>query len=252
MLVLRSLAFNIAFYVNISVWMLAILPTLLLPRRVLIAIVMAWARSNAFLLRTIAGIDSEIRGLENLPSGPILVAAKHQSAWETFALLPLFEDPSFILKRELMFVPFFGWYARKADMIAVDRGARSAALRSMAEQAKQHAGQGRQILIFPEGTRRAPGAPAAYKYGVAHLYAELGVPCVPIALNSGCYWPRRQFIRRPGTIRAEILTPIAPGLDKKQFLEQLQAAIETASDRLLDQAMRETGIDPRTLPSDPD
>jgi 1-acyl-sn-glycerol-3-phosphate acyltransferase len=252
MLLLRSLAFNIAFYVNIIVWMIVILPTLVLPRRVLLAIVKAWARSNDLLLRGIAGIRTEIRGLEHLPPGPVLVAAKHQSAWETFALVPLFDDPSFVLKRDLMFIPFFGWYAGKVGMIAVDRGARSAALRSIAEQARMQAGQGRQIVIFPEGTRRAPGAPPAYKYGVAHLYAELDLPCLPIALNSGCYWPRRRFIRRPGTIRVEILPPIAPGLDKKQFLDTLQASIETASDRLLDEASRETGLDLRALPSDPD
>jgi 1-acyl-sn-glycerol-3-phosphate acyltransferase len=245
MLILRSLAFNIAFYTNLLAWLIAALPALVLPRGVLMAIVRGWARSNQFLLRVIAGIKVEMRGVERIPTGGCLVAAKHQSFWETFALFPLFADPSFIMKRELGFIPLFGWFALKAQMITVDRGARSAALRSMAEQARRQTAAGRQILIFPEGTRRAPGDPPAYKYGVVHLYSELNVPCVPVALNSGVFWPRRKFLRRPGTIVVEVLEPIQPGLAKSAFLEELVAAVETASDRLLVEAVRETGHDPR-------
>lgn len=235
MLILRSLAFNFAFYANLIVWLIAALPTLVLPRGAIMAVVRGWAKSNQLLLRAIAGIKVEMRGLEKIPSGGCLVAAKHQSFWETFALFPLFADPSFIMKRELGFIPLFGWFALKAQMITVDRGARSAALRSMAEQARQQTAAGRQILIFPEGTRRAPGEPPAYKYGVVHLYSELKVPCLPIALNSGVFWPRRRFLRQPGTIVVEVLEPIAPGLDKADFLERLVREIEGASNRLLEE-----------------
>jgi 1-acyl-sn-glycerol-3-phosphate acyltransferase len=190
----------------------------------------------------------EITGLENIPEGGLMVAAKHQSFLETFALVTVFRNPVFILKRELTWIPLFGWGLTKLRMIPVDRGARARALAAVTRRAKVELGQnGRQLLIFPEGTRRAPGAPPAYKFGVAHLYAELNVPCLPVALNSGLYWPRRKFLRRPGTVRIEILPPIAPGLDKVTFQNLVQERIETASDRLVAQARAELsarGIDP--------
>jgi 1-acyl-sn-glycerol-3-phosphate acyltransferase len=232
MLVLRSLLFNVAFYLNLIFWMLAILPVFMLPRKVLIRVAQAWARSSMHLMRAIAGTKVEFRGLEKIPPGGLLVASKHQSLWETFALVTLFDDPLYILKRELMLIPFFGWYIRKADMIPIDRRGGSAALIEMNARAKAAVQHGRQILIFPEGTRRPVGAPAAYKFGVAHLYANLAVPCLPVALNSGDFWPRRRFIRRPGTIVVEILDPIAPGLPRDVFFKQMQEQIETASERL--------------------
>ncbi|MDQ0396263.1 lysophospholipid acyltransferase family protein [Labrys monachus] len=236
MLILRSLLFNLLYYVNIVVWMVAVLPTFALPRRVLLRAVKAWARTNLFLMRHVAGITCEIRGRENIPPGPLLVACKHQSVWETFALFLVFDDPCYILKRELMWLPLFGWLAAKQRMIAVDRGARSRAMRQMQIDGRRQLADGRQIVIFPEGTRRAPGAEPAYKYGVVYLYSEFGVPCVPVALNSGVFWPRRQFIRRPGRLVLEILPPLAPGEDKAAFFDRLQAVIETASARLLAEA----------------
>jgi 1-acyl-sn-glycerol-3-phosphate acyltransferase len=174
------------------------------------------------------------------------VASKHQSLWETFALLLLFSDPAFILKRELIWIPFFGWYAWKAGMIPVNRGKRSQALAEMTTCARAELARGRQIVIFPEGTRRAPGAQPNYKYGIVHLYAETGTPCLPLALNSGLFWPRRSFRRFPGTVIVEVLDPIAPGLDKKVFAERLQDTIETATARLVADGQRElraAGID---------
>jgi 1-acyl-sn-glycerol-3-phosphate acyltransferase len=238
-LFLRSVAFNLAFYLNLLGYMLAALPTLLMPRQLVLGAVKSWARTNLWLLRVICGIRVEFRGLERLPKGSFLVAAKHQSAWETFALLPLFADPAFILKRELMWIPIFGWYSWRAEMIPVDRGARAQALAKMTERTCRELGRGRQIVIFPEGTRRPPGAEPKYKYGVAHLYAATGVPCVPIALNSGLYWPRRSFRRYPGTVRVEILEPIPPGLDKKAFMARLQDEIEGATARLVQEGRRE-------------
>uniref|UniRef100_A0A9E8A0M9 1-acyl-sn-glycerol-3-phosphate acyltransferase n=1 Tax=Bosea sp. NBC_00436 TaxID=2969620 RepID=A0A9E8A0M9_9HYPH len=249
MLVLRSLVFNVLFYANLILWLIfGVLPAMLLPQRMLLAVAIGWARSALWLMRAVAGMRCEITGLENIPQGGLMVGAKHQSFLETFALITIFRNPVFILKRELTWIPVFGWALTKLRMIPVNRGARARALSDVTRRAKVELGQnGRQLLIFPEGTRRAPGAPPAYKFGAAHLYAELGVPCVPVALNTGLYWPRRKFLRRPGTVRIEILPPIEPGLDKVAFQNLLQERVEAASDRLLAQGRAELaarGMDP--------
>ena len=229
----RSILFNFLFYLNLFFYMTAALPTLLLPHRVLTAFAKSWGRTNLRLLRAICGIDVAWAGLEKIPTGSLIVAAKHQSTWDTFALLTLFDDPTFIVKRELMWIPLFGWYIWKARMIPVDRGARSQALASMTERAGAELAHSRQLVIFPEGTRRAPGAEPAYKFGVAHLYAETGAPCLPIALNSGLVWGRRAFLRRPGTVRVEILDPIPPGLGRTEFFERLKRDVEASTARLI-------------------
>ncbi|WP_024276655.1 lysophospholipid acyltransferase family protein [Xanthobacter sp. 126] len=240
---LRSLVFQIAFYAATTFYLLVFLPLLpFLSRRGLWrTCIMWWVATNVFFLRVIVGIRAEIRGIENIPEGPLLIASKHQSAWETFALLPLFSDPAFILKRELMSIPIFGWFAARVRMIPVDRKGGSAALKTMTRRAQADMAEGRQILIFPEGTRRPAGAPPDYKFGVAYLYSTLGVPCLPIALNSGLYWPRRTILKRPGTIRVEILPPIPPGLPRQKIMARLQADIEAASDRLLAEGLAELG-----------
>lgn len=239
MIAFRSFLFNAAFYLVLFVYLIAAMPTLLMPRRVLIWMVKSWSRTNFWLLRVVCNVRMDIAGREKIPQGAVLVASKHQSLWETFALMTVFDDPAYVLKRELMWIPFFGWCARKAEMIPVDRGAGSQALTRMTAIAKQEVLRGRQIIIFPEGTRRAPGLEPRYKFGVAHLYAELGVPCLPVALNSGLFWPRRSFMRYPGTIRVEILDPIAPGLDRHDFAPRLQDAVETATARLIAEGQRE-------------
>jgi 1-acyl-sn-glycerol-3-phosphate acyltransferase len=233
MLIARSVLFNAAFYLNMVVWLVALVPTLILPRKVLLRMVQAWARTNFWMLRVLAGTHVEFRNRDRIPPGPLLVAAKHQSLWETFALVAIFDDPTFVLKRELMWLPVWGWLAWKAGMVPVTRGAGSTALAEMNRRAREEAYKGRQVLIFPEGTRRAPGAEPAYKYGIAHLYDNLGLPCLPVALNSGLFWPRRRFIRRPGTIVVEFLETIPPGLPRNEFLMELQARIEAATNRLL-------------------
>jgi len=235
-ILLRSLAFNALFYVNTVIWLIAALPTFFMPYRAILEVAKAWGRCNLVLLRVVAGIDYEIRGREKLPKGAVIVAAKHQSAWETFALLWLFDNPTFIIKRELQWIPIFGWFTIKGRMVPVDRGAGSQALNKMTERARLELSHNRQLVIFPEGTRRAVGAEPRYKYGVAQLYAAEGVPCVPIALNSGLFWPRRSIRRLPGTVLVEILDPIAPGLDKDEFLQRLQHDIETATARLIAEA----------------
>ncbi len=233
MIILRSLLFNILFYLNLVVLLMGALVTLALPRRAVLKMAELWGRVSVWLLRVVCGTKVELRGLENLPKGALIVAAKHQSTWETFALLRLFDDFTFIVKRELMRIPIFGWCMWKAGMVPVDRGAGSQALIDMTARANKEIRSGRQLIIFPEGTRRAAGAEPRYKFGVAHLYVEVGVPCVPVALNSGLFWPRRALLRLPGTIIVEFLPPIPPGLEKDVFFKRLQSDIETATARLL-------------------
>jgi len=236
LVIVRSIVFNILFYLNTLILVIAALPTFFLPYRAIIWVATTWGRINLVLLRVVAGIDIEVRGAEKIPKGALLVAAKHQSAWETFALLPLFDNPVFIVKRELQWIPIFGWLMIKGRMVPVDRGAGSQALVAMAERARIELADNRQLIIFPEGTRRPAGAEPRYKHGVAHLYAAEGVPCVPIALNSGMFWPRRSILRIPGTVVVEILDPIQPGLDKEEFFERLKNDIETATARLIEEA----------------
>ncbi|WP_342633202.1 lysophospholipid acyltransferase family protein [Microvirga flavescens] len=242
MLFLRSLIFNVAFYANTVLWMVLLIPTFFVPRRIFIRGPQGWARTSLWLFKVIVGTRVDYRGTEKIPHGGLIVAAKHQSLWETFALLTLFDAPIFILKRELMWIPVFGWYLWKAGCVPVNRKGGSAALHQMTARAKKSIAQGHQILIFPEGTRRPAGAEPAYKYGVAHLYHSLGAPCLPVALNSGLYWPRRKFIRRPGTVIVEIMDPIAHGLSRNDFFNLVQERIETASNRLLAEGRRDLGI----------
>jgi 1-acyl-sn-glycerol-3-phosphate acyltransferase len=178
----------------------------------------------------------EVRGREYLPAGPCLVAAKHQSAWETLKLHLLLPDPAVVLKRELTRLPVWGWFAVKAGMIPVDRGARGRALASLLAGARQVVAEGRPIVIFPQGTRTAPGTHHPYRIGVGMLYEQLHLPIVPMALNSGLYWPRRAFLKRPGTIVVEFLPPIQPGLDRHQAMHELEARLEAATDRLVAEA----------------
>mgnify|MGYP001262310190 CR=1 FL=1 len=237
---LRSLAFNVLFYVNLTAHMIAALPTLALPYPCLRVFIRSYALTSLWLLRVVCGTEVQWRGTEKIPKGPCIVACKHQSLWETFSLYAVFDNPVYVLKRELMWVPLFGWYLWKAGLIPIDRRAGMAALARMTARARQAlaGARPRQLVIFPEGTRRPPGAEPSYKPGIVHLYNKAAVPCVPLALNSGLFWPRRSLLRLPGIIVAEVLDPIPPGLDKDTFYTRLQTAIETASERLI----REAGI----------
>jgi 1-acyl-sn-glycerol-3-phosphate acyltransferase len=239
-IVARSLIFNALFYINITIRMIVALPTILLPYSFLHGVLRRYASSTLWFLRVVCGTKVEWRGREKLPAGPCIVACKHQSLWETFALFMLLPDPTYVLKRELMWLPLFGWLATKARMIPIDRGSHTKALASMTAAARREAARGRQIVIFPEGTRRPPGAKPRYLPGVAFLYAELGLPCVPIALNSGLFWPRRSVRRHPGTVLVEVLDPIPPGLEKREFLMRLQNATEQSTARLVAEGERST------------
>ncbi|MBM3519153.1 MAG: 1-acyl-sn-glycerol-3-phosphate acyltransferase [Alphaproteobacteria bacterium] len=213
----------------------------LTPRKWSIRALQAWATTSLWLLRLIAGTGIEVRGREHIPDGPALVAGKHQSFWETFAILPLLDDPAMVLKKELTYIPFFGWFIHKFRMIAVERSAGSSALRTLIKRGQEEIARGRQVVIMPEGTRRAPGDPPDYKPGAAALYGALDVPCVPFALNSGLYWPRRKFLRFPGTIVIEFLPAIPAGLTRKEFQSRLQEAIESATERLVAEGQRDVG-----------
>jgi 1-acyl-sn-glycerol-3-phosphate acyltransferase len=198
----------------------------------------AWSRVSLFLLRTLAGTKVEVRGGDYRPPSGAIIAVKHQSAFETISLIPLLRDPAIIMKRQIGQIPIFGQFTTKAEMIHVDRQGQTKALRHVAKRASEELARGREIVIFPEGTRRPPGAPADYRGGIAWLYRRLNVAVVPVAVNSGLYWPRRSFLHYPGTIIVEFLPPIPPGLDSRDFLARLEHDIETASDRLLREADR--------------
>jgi 1-acyl-sn-glycerol-3-phosphate acyltransferase len=242
MKLVRSALYNVVFYLNLSVFLIGGFGLFFAPRRWAVEALQTWARSSLWLLKRIVGTRLELRGLEHLPQGPAIVAGKHQSAWDIFGLLPMLREPAVVMKRELMFIPLFGWFSLKFEMIGIDRRAGAGALRKMVSQARQAVKDGRQILIFPEGTRRAPGAPPDYKPGVAAIYLGTGVTCIPFALNSGLYWPRRRFLRRPGTIIVEFLPPIPPGLSRREFENRLIAAIEPATERLLAEARGEKAM----------
>ena len=192
-----------------------------------------WCRSNLGFLRWIAGVKTKVTGQENIPEGGCIIAAKHQSDWDVFAIFPHSGRPAYIVKKELMRIPFFGWAARSLDCIEVDRKKGAEAIPSMMRQAHAAIARGCRIVIFPEGTRRAPLAPADYRQGIARLYAELKVPVVPVALNSGLFWGRNSLVIWPGTAEAKFLPAIEAGLPPDVFMARLKKAIETDSDVLI-------------------
>lgn len=232
MIYLRSALFQLWFWLVSIVINIAALPTLLLPRETTLWAAGLWARLVLWGLRVFGGLSYEVRGRANLKPGAALIASKHQTMWETIFVHALLPAPAQVMKRELMRIPFYGWYAAKMAMIIVDRDAQARALKQMLADAAARLRAGRQIVIFPEGTRRPPGSPPDYKPGIAALYRGLGVPCVPMAHNSGLFWPAKGYLVRPGRILVEILPPIAPGLDRRDFMGQLETRIEEATHRL--------------------
>ena len=227
--VFRSALFMLWFVLATIVIYIAVLPALVLPRRVMVHASRLWSRAVFLGLKWICGLTYEVRG--KVPTTPVLIASKHMSMWDTMALYLTVYDPAAVLKRELQRIPFYGWYIAKAGVIPIDRGGHASALRKMTLQAKKALAAGRSILIFPEGTRKKPGAPPDYKPGVAGLYSMLDVACVPVALNSGLFWTG--FIKRPGVIVLEFIEPIPPGLKRAEFMRRLESTIETATARLV-------------------
>ena len=230
---MRSIAFCGLFYLWSLLLVLLMIPLVLAPVSWILWAMTVWARGATWLLAFICKIRMEVRGRENIPPGPVLIAGKHQCMFDTIGPFVVLPRAAFVMKAELLSIPFYGWYSRKARMIAVDREAHSAALRSLVAQARRRAAEGRQIVIFPEGSRLPPGETGDYKPGVAGLYRDLGLPCVPMATNSGLCWPAHGFLRRPGVIVYEFLDPIAPGLHRGAFMRRLQEDVESASKALL-------------------
>ncbi|MEM7748002.1 MAG: lysophospholipid acyltransferase family protein [Pseudomonadota bacterium] len=237
MLLARSLLFTAVFYINTAVFLLLGSWLLFAPRSWAMAGLKAHARASLFWMRLICGTTLEVRGLEHLPDRPFLIAAKHQSAWDTFALIPVFADPALVMKAELMKLPLYGWFSTKFGMIPIKRETGPSALREMLREAQMRLDDKREILVFPEGTRRLAGAEPDYKPGILMMYDKLSVPCVPLALNSGLFWPRNSQLRNAGTIVVEILPAIPAGLKRKEFAAQLESTVETATATLVDEAI---------------
>ena len=233
---LRSLIYATAFYIVTGIMLVGLSWLLVAPRSWAMAGLKLHARIALWLLEKIVGTKMEVRGRENLPDGPVLVVAKHQSTWDTFALIPLFSDPAIVLKDELKWIPFYGWFCVKFRHILVQRGKAAVALKALVAEARDRVATNRQVVIFPEGTRTAPGARPDYKPGFVALYDALGVPTVPVALNSGLFWPRRKLMRYPGTIIVSFLPAIAPGLPRKLAKERIESSIESETRMLIDEA----------------
>lgn len=241
MIFLRSLVFNICFFC----W--AILASVLFSPLFIISTATAmnagrpWALGVLLLAKYILGLTYEVRGQQYLTYQPVIYASKHQSAWDTVIFLVLLRAPAYVLKRELLRIPGWGWYLWRMQMIAIDRSAGASSMKRLIAQSKNALTNYRPIVIYPEGTRTQPGATPHYHPGIVALYSMLHVPVVPVALNSGCYWGKNAFHKRPGNIVLEFLPPIDPGLSKTEFMSTLQTVIETASTRLIAEAEQKKG-----------
>ncbi|WP_114964597.1 lysophospholipid acyltransferase family protein [Alkalilacustris brevis] len=235
----RSLVFIGQMYLMMALIALFFTPWAIASQRGALAGIRCWCRWVRWSARWMVGLRSEVRG--EVPGGAVLVAAKHQSFFDIIILFSELPRPRFVMKKELNRVPILGWYARRVGCVAVDRGKRGRAIRQMLEDAAQDSGaqskqtQG-QLVIYPQGTRVAPGATRPYKIGTGLLYQELGQPCVPVACNVGVFWPRRGIMRKPGLAVVEFLPAIEPGLEVKPFMATLEDRIESASDRLMAEA----------------
>jgi len=229
----RSILFNLCNFIWSAAMHIVCLPLLFAPASWVWKAGHLWIDGTFFLLRLCCGLSYREIGIENLPQGPAIIAAKHQSTWETFYLSRRLNHPAFVLKKELLSIPLFGWFMKKIGMVAVDRSGKATALKKMVKDAGTAFADGRQIIIFPEGTRVAPGQHRPYQPGIAALYGQLGVPVVPVALNSGLYWGRGAFFKKAGVIQVQYLPPIAPGLDRKTFMAELEQRLEPAARALL-------------------
>jgi 1-acyl-sn-glycerol-3-phosphate acyltransferase len=229
----RSLIYIVWLYGSMTAVGLAFAPFALFSRRAAADAGRAWTKAALWGARALCGLSVEVRGREHIPTGAALVACKHQAMLDTLLPFETLPDPIIVLKQELKAMPVFGWYAMHAGMIALDREGHGGALRKLLKEARAHTQAGRQIFIFPEGTRQAPGAQPAYKPGVAALYRDLKVPCTPVALNTGLFWPAHGVTRKPGVAIIEFLAPIAPGLSREAFMAELEQRIEARANALL-------------------
>lgn len=238
---LRSLLFVCLLYGSMVILGIIWLPSLLMPRRVAMFGIRVWARIARWGMRVICGASSEIRGLDNLPSEPVLLAPRHQSTFDVLLPFLFLKDPCFVLKKELLYYPVFGFYAMKTGMIAIDRSGSTRALKDMTAKAKAAVQNGRSIVIFPEGTRLPPDQHEALKPGIALIYKDLNLPCVPVALNTGFCWPARGIARHPGHMVMELQPAIDPGLNRKIFMKTLEDRLESGMTPLLEVGKRAQG-----------
>ena len=237
MIWVRSLAFSAFFYVWSLVMSLAMMPTLLFPRAVMASFIRVWGKGVVLGLRLLCDVRMEVRGSRYVPKDAALLAPKHQCMFDVFAQFMILPDACFVMKKELMWIPFLGAIARKLRMVVIDRQGHSTALRKLVKDVVDRFSEARQLVIFPEGTRGVPGQPGDYKPGIAALYRELNMPCTPVATNSGVHWPAHGFLRKPGTIVFQFLEPIPPGLKRAAFMAELKARVETASQALMDEGI---------------
>ena len=232
----RSLLFNMFFWLWTTVLLTLCLPLLMAPAIVSYHIGVLWITVCFSALKWICGLTYEVRGRDRLPPSPYLVACKHQSAWDTMVFSLLMRHPSFVMKRKLKRIPLFGWFLARSGMISIDRTAGASALKQIIRDARAMVARNRAVVIFPEGTRTRPGERLPYQPGVFALYRDLGLPLVPMALNSGVFWPKDSFLKHPGRIIMEILPAIPPGLPRKALMERLEKTIEERSAELLEEA----------------
>lgn len=236
MIWLRSLIFNALFMTVTAFSSMIAMALLPFHPRFIRRFIRHWARVIIWLLRVICGIRLRVTGLEHVVPGAVIIASKHQSAFDTFVWPALLEETSYVLKRELLDLPFWGRVARHSGAVAVDRDGGGAALRGMVRDAKRVLDEDRPLVIFPEGTRSAPGDRLPYQPGVAALVMGTGAPCYPVATNSGRHWGRRAFHKKPGVISISILPALPPGLARKPLMEALEAQIEAETARLMAEA----------------
>tara|TARA_B110000438_G_C15793114_1_gene641635 strand:+ start:1368 stop:2012 length:645 start_codon:yes stop_codon:yes gene_type:complete len=208
------------------------IPLLFFPSHHLKQPIKIWILGIFYFLKYICNINHEIQGKENIPSNPVLVASKHQSAFETFALFYYLPQAIFIHKKQLFYIPVFGQYLKKTNMISIDRKGGASTIRLMLKQTKQKALNGFSIIIFPEGTRKKPGDNPDYKSGFIGIYNEMKTEILPVALNSGKCWPKHTFVKKPGNIIIKILPTIEANLERKNVLNQVETIIEEASKKI--------------------
>lgn len=237
---IRSFIFNVCFFLWAMISAILFAPFFIISPAASRRAGRPWARGSLWLARVICGITYEIRGQQYIANHPVIYASKHQSAWDTIIFLAILDNPAYILKRSLLRIPLWGWYLWRMEMIAIDRSAGASTLKQMVKDSRKALDGRRSVVIFPEGTRKRPGAEPDYQPGVQAMYGQLKTAVVPIALNSGYYWGRDAFLKKPGTIVMEFLPPIPPGENKKAFSEQLRQAIEMKSDQLLNEAQQQT------------
>ena len=228
---------SIIFYLLLYMWTLTLgvlaLPYLLLPNSYVRSLANLWISGILELLKLTCGITYEIKNIENIPDRAVIVASKHQSAFETLLLFRLVKNSIFIHKRELFLIPIFGLYLKKSNMISINRNEGAKAIRKMLNEVKQNILNGYSIIIFPEGTRKKPGDPPDYKTGIAGIYKESEAEVLPVAVNSGNYWPKHTFIKKPGKIIIKFLKPIPSKLEKSEFLKKIESVIEDETNKII-------------------